>query len=54
MADFSDTVQHIADGRAAAQRVLEEMVLAEEQQGERTVAPRRSSIRIWDRHHRAA
>lgn len=54
MTDFSYTDQHMADGRVAAQRVLEEMVLAEEHRLELIVAPRRSSNRIWDRLHGAA
>jgi len=54
MTDFSDTVQHIADGRAAAQTVVEELLLAQETLVEQTVAPRRVNTRIWDRLHRAA
>ncbi len=58
MTDFSFTAQHIADGRAAAQRVVDEIALTQSQvedlQAEQTLAPRRSSNRIWDRFLRAA
>jgi NTE family protein len=54
MTDFFQTVKHIADGRDAAQRVVEEIALAQSQQVEQILVPRRSSIRIWDRLHRAA
>jgi NTE family protein len=54
MTDFFQTVKHIADGRDAAQRVVEEIALAQSQQVEQILVPRRSSIRIWDRRHRAA
>jgi NTE family protein len=49
MIDFSFTAQHIADGRAAAQRVVEEMVLAEQTRVQPSVVPRRPNSRIWDR-----
>lgn len=59
MTDFSYTVQHIADGRAAAQGVVDEIALVhsrevETQLIEQTLAPRRSTSRIWDRLLRTA
>lgn len=54
MTDFSYTARHIADGRAAAERMVEEMTQAAQVSAERTLAPRRSSARIWDRLYRAA
>ena len=54
MTDFSYTAQHIADGRTAARRVVAEIAQAALVTVERTVVPRRSSMRIWDRRSRTA
>lgn len=54
MTDFSFTGQHIADGRAAAERVVEELLLAQRAEVAETVVPRRVNTRIWDRLTRAA
>lgn len=54
MTDFSFTRQHIADGRAAAERVVAEIVEAAQVTTEQTIEPRRTNSRIWDRLHRAA
>ena len=69
MTDFSDTPKHIADGRAAAEKViaqliteheaevaeLAEMANQEAQAALVEVAPvRRSSMRLWDRRNRVA
>ncbi len=56
MTDFSHTARHIADGRAAAERLVEQLIVAREQElSELALVPvRRSSMRIWDRRNRAA
>ncbi len=54
MTDFSLTRQHIADGRAAAERVVEELVRAQQTQVRESVVPRRGNTRIWDRLYRTA
>jgi NTE family protein len=58
MTDFSFTAQHIADGRAAAERVVAEIAEAAAAAGtpaaEQTVEARRTNTRLWDRLHRAA
>ncbi len=59
MTDFSYTLQHITDGRTAAQLVVAEIAQAERAQAElvtveQTLAPRRSSMRIWERRNRTA
>lgn len=54
MTDFSYTARHIADGRTAAERMVAEMAQAAQVSAEQTLAPRRSSARIWDRLYRAA
>jgi NTE family protein len=52
MTDFSLTAQHIADGRAAAEKLVAELAAVPEPTPE--VAPRRVTSRIWDRRNRAA
>ncbi len=57
MTDFSRTPEHLADGRASAERLIEELITAREQEPPATAAPapvRRSTIRLWDRRNRAA
>jgi NTE family protein len=57
MTDFSRTPQHLADGRAAAERLIEELVTAREQEplaGTDPAPVRRSAMRLWDRRNRAA
>jgi NTE family protein len=68
MTDFSRTHQHICDGRAAAEKLVSELVTVREQElaelsqaanaeAQETLAAapvRRSPIRIWDRRNRAA
>lgn len=54
MSDFSFTERHIADGRAAAERVVEEMTKTAIVPTEHSVQTRRSHQRIWGRLHRAA
>jgi NTE family protein len=57
MTDFSSTARHIADGRAAAERLVEELVAARGSEETEVLAPvpaRRSTIRLWDRRNRAA
>jgi NTE family protein len=68
MTDFSATPQHIADGRAAAEQLVERLIFEREQelaelaqsatrQAQEALTPepaRRSSMRLWDRRNRAA
>jgi NTE family protein len=54
MTDFSFTARHLADGRAAAERVLEELAQAAQARPDQNPAPRRSTVRLWDRLYRAA
>ena len=65
MTDFSMTHQHLADGRAAAERVVQELRAAQDLAARDLaardlagVAPavdtRRSVSRLWDRRHRVA
>jgi NTE family protein len=55
MTDFSFTARHIADGRVAAERLMEELAQAAAQSAEaaaevpHAVPARRSFIRLWDR-----
>jgi hypothetical protein len=55
MTDFSFTARHLADGRVAAERLMEELAQAAAQSAEATaevpqsVPARRSFIRLWDR-----
>ena len=66
MTDFSSTARHIADGRAAAEQLVEQLIAEREQEladpagapeargPEHPLPARRSSIRLWDRRNRAA
>lgn len=54
MTDFSYTAQHIADGRTAAQLVVQEIAQAALVTVAQTFVPRRSSMRIWERRNRTA
>ncbi len=64
MTDFSSTARHIADGRAAAEQLIGQLITQHEQElaargSEETevltpVPARRSTIRLWDRRNRAA
>jgi NTE family protein len=64
MTDFSSTARHIADGRAAAQVLVEQLAAerthelaargTEDTEILTPVAARRRTIRLWDRRHRAA
>ena len=63
MTDFSHTHRHIADGRAAAEQLIEQLIAEKEQletgAGEEsdtglTPVPPRRSIRLWDRRNRVA
>ena len=54
MSDFSFTERHMADGRIAAQRMLDEMTTTALLSPQHSAPVRRSHQRIWDRLHRAA
>ncbi|WP_445259132.1 patatin-like phospholipase family protein [Nocardioides aurantiacus] len=61
MTDFSMTREHVADGRVAAQRALEEVLRVEQaqlaqqaRQAGRPAPAARRGVRLWDRRERAA
>ncbi|WP_081682868.1 patatin-like phospholipase family protein [Marmoricola sp. URHB0036] len=64
MTDFSSTARHIADGRVAAEQLIDQLIAQREQElasrgSEETevlapVPARRSTIRLWDRRNRAS
>ena len=64
MTDFSSTARHIADGRTAAEQLVEQLIaergqvvpVAGEESGTglTPVPPRRTGMRLWDRRNRAA
>jgi NTE family protein len=67
MTDFSNTHQHICDGRAAAEKLIDDLVAVRQQElaelsqlasseadAALAPAPARRSTRLWDRRNRAA
>ena len=65
MTDFSHTARHLADGRAAAERLVEQLGAERDQElaeltreafreAQADLGPARATTRLWDRRNRVA